>query len=493
MWQLLTSTNRRVDLFCRTSFFLPLFLFTFVFGCAVSQSQQKPDGLSAEPFAPSAVRLTWEDPDGSENGYRIERRIMNDPGAQWHGEWHVLAEVSGNRRRFESVGLRGETVVRHRIREKGKSPSTWHRFEEVDTPPSPEGLRGDVLVGASDSFKRNTEGDIIELKNGDLLYIYGRWPGAGDHARRVRLGIIRSQDGGDSWSEPETLLQVDGFDLYHVSLVRLDNGHIGMSYTKRKQAKKFHQTGEKMFRFSDDEGETWSEAFQISDGDWSYYQSSRNDVLTRLESGRLVHTVTRMLTPGKGPEGGLGVLIYYSDDRGRTWHRATPDPLREPNEDVLQEADTIEYAPGKLLMLGRTYTGWFYASRSTDGGESWSTPEQTWIPSAIAPPQLFHVPGRDAIMLAWNPFVGKGRRLGPRPVLGAWFSTDGGRSWSGYRQLESGPTKGGFNAVGYCYASGTWVGTTLHMAYMDMQASQKGTARTRYQRLNRDELLQEDK
>ncbi|MFW5693104.1 MAG: sialidase family protein, partial [Thermoguttaceae bacterium] len=314
------------------------------------------------------------------------------------------------------------------------------------------------------------------------------WTAPGDHAKGVCLGIIRSRDAGNTWSEPVTLFEEPDYDLYHASLVRMPGGEFGLSYTKRRSDKAFLQPCEKVFRYSADEGRTWSDEILISDGEWAWYQTSANDRLLLLENGRLLHPVSRLLTRGKGEnEGGCGTIVYRSDDRGRTWQRATPEPVREPERDVFHEAALVEYAPGKVLMLGRTRTGWFWESRSEDGGQTWSEAARSPVRSSVAPPWLVRIPGTQTIGLAWCPYVGPGPMLGPRPVLGWQLSDDGGRTWYGYRELEQGPTREG-HWTGYCYGSGEWVGDTLHFAYMDHGGSSP-LMRPRYQQLAREWLV----
>jgi hypothetical protein len=63
---------------------------------------------------------------------------------------------------------------------------------------------GHIIVPASEQFPRNGEGSMVVLQNGSILLLYGAQSGTGDWAIGV-IREIRSDDGGETWSEPRTL------------------------------------------------------------------------------------------------------------------------------------------------------------------------------------------------------------------------------------------------------------------------------------------------
>jgi len=373
------------------------------------------------------------------------------------------------------VGLQAWHTYAHRIRAVNKAgESPWVELAPIRTLPMPEKLRAWVLPVRTRGFARNSEGDMLKLRGGQLVFIYGRWPARGDHSGGTRIGITRSKDNGETWSEPKTLFQDDGYDLYHASLVWMKNGEIGLSYTRRKSPPAL--TGEKVFRYSGDEAKTWSDEIVISDGGWKFYQTSACDRICLLESGRLIHPVSRLRVPGR-PGKGIVNLVYASDDNGRTWKRKTPKPQVEPNRDIFHEASIVEHAPGKLLLYARTRTGWVWESRSNDSGETWSRPRRSAVRGPVAPSLLQKIPGTSSIALFWNPITGTG--FGPdRRVLAFQISDDGGRTWHSYRQLDYGPKA-------RAYASCLWDGRTVHLTYMDFALGMN----TRYMKLSKARLL----
>ncbi|MBI1368365.1 MAG: hypothetical protein GC162_06890 [Planctomycetes bacterium] len=438
-----------------------------------------PGDLKAEPIAPTAVKLMWAKPAAEVRGVQIERLLEGET------KWRAVAELPVEVTTYESVGLLGGVRCEHRISSiddhgKAGEPAA---FPTVTTTQPGDTDFGTVFTDPVPGFERASEGDMIDLRDGSLLFAYGQWPTYSDDAQGVRLGMRRSTDGGKTWTEPVALMSDPKYDLYHPSLARLGNGELGLSYTKRLPAEPRQQKGEKAFRWSSDEGKTWSDEVLISDGDWQFYQTSAVDRLLVTSSGRLVHPVSRRRIQSKPYL--IGTLIYTSDDHGRTWQRRTPDPIEEKRRGMFHEADVVEYAPGKLLMLGRTMAGRFYESRSEDNGDSWSEGVPSNIPSAVAPPKLLRDPADGSILLVWNPYVGGGdtHALGPRLILGMWRSRDGGRTWSGYRQLVYKPdliTTARNGYTGFCYASGLFVGDTLHLTFTDYFATDPKVIRIRY-------------
>src|SRR5256885_2337211 len=96
-----------------------------------------------------------------------------------------------------------------------------------------------------------------------------------------------------------------------------------------------------------------------------------HDCLYRLSDDRLiclVHSKLKNVGGSKSNSGSseIGTDVFVSRDDGRKWTKATRSPLFVPDnpsakhECGLWETAIAEYEPGKLLMLGRTATGWAY-------------------------------------------------------------------------------------------------------------------------------------
>jgi predicted neuraminidase len=325
------------------------------------------------------------------------------------------------------------------------------------------------IVPATAEAKRNGEAAFIPLKDGSLLLLYGAHSKPGDWDRG-EIRQIRSRDGGQTWSQPETVFSDPKRSLFQCALARLPSGDLGLTHTSLAHG----QDAIKVFRRSSDEGKTWSEPIVISDKEYAY-TTGPWDKLYVLESGRLIAILHCNLKPDAKKQGGpLGSYTVFSDDDGKTWKRS-------PASDVLHVADNphkgngrghewgfwepslVEHAPGKLLMLGRTTTGWLWESRSADNGTTWSAPVKTAVSNPVAPPVLTRVPGTDTLVLIQNPDVDmqSGWHGGPRRALAFRTSTDGGHTWSEptdiYRSAD--------DKLWPDYPAIRWIDGNLHMVW----------------------------
>ena len=327
------------------------------------------------------------------------------------------------------------------------------------------------IVPATAEAKRNGEAAFIPLKDGSLLLLYGAHSKPGDWDRG-EIRQIRSRDGGKTWSQPETVFSDPKRSLFQCALARLPSGDLGLTHSSLAHG----QDAIKVFRRSSDEGKTWSEPIVINDKEYAY-TTGPWDKLYVLESGRLIAILHCNLKPGAKKQGGpLGSYTVSSDDDGKTWKRS-------PATDVLHVADNphkghewgfwepslVEHAPGKLLMLGRTPTGWLWESRSADNGTTWSAPVKTAVPNPVAPPVLTRVPGTDTLVLIQNPDVDmqSGWHGGPRRALAFRTSTDGGHTWSEptdlYRATEEG--------LWVDYPAIRWIDGNLHLVWRHMRGA----------------------
>ncbi len=322
-----------------------------------------------------------------------------------------------------------------------------------------------VIVPHSKEAARNGEASVVELRDGSLLLMYGAHQKAGDWDRG-EIRQLRSRDEGKTWSAPETVFSDAKRSLFQIAFARLANGDLGLTHTSLANGRDAF----KVFRRSTDEGQTWSEPLKISD-DSHDYTTGPWDRLYVLASGRVIALLHCNMKPDAKKQGGpLGTYAVLSDDHGKTWSRSplkdvlhVPDNPLKKHEWGFWEPALVEHAPGKLLMLGRTTTGWLWESRSEDNGTTWSAPVQSSVPNPVAPPVLTRVPGTETLVLILNPDVKLNDNWhgGERLALAFRTSKDSGRTWSAPTDIYRAPN----NKLWVDYPAVRWIKGQLHLVW----------------------------
>ena len=305
---------------------------------------------------------------------------------------------------------------------------------------------------------RNSEGSFLALKDGRILFVYTRYDGdnPGDYAP-ADIYAITSDDEGASWTEPAKLLdrKLDNAqNVMSVSLVRLNNGDIGLVYFLRTNTSE----GRPYIRRSTDEGQTWSKPVSCTNTRGVYV--TNNDRAVVLSTGRLIIPAAyhRTIIGEDGNEywDSYAVTYYfYSDDDGRTFRQSEPCYSHVTRGTTgLQEPGVLELANGTLYGWARTDVGMQYEMYSHDGGEHWSHPQPSQFMSPNSPMSMKRLPDGKTLLAIWNPipnYPGRKKQtdgwFGGRTPLVYALSTDETRSWSEPVMIEDDP------ASGYCYTA----------------------------------------
>lgn len=291
---------------------------------------------------------------------------------------------------------------------------------------------------------------LVEAAPGRLLAAWF----AGSHEGHPDVGIWLAQGDGENWEAPVQL--ADGLEASHFNpvLFRAGPGRLWLFYKVGPSVPAW--TG--LLRRSEDGGRSWSaptllpagltgpvknKPIRLESGDILCGSSSESWqswacwVERSGDGGRSWSRHGPIVAPGAGasaPGGGELVSAVWDEAAGR---------LRVPQEfpGVIQPT-LWEYAPGRVKMLMRATrrVGRVCASRSEDGGRSWSPAEPVAIPNPNS--GLDAVRLRDGrIALACNP-VPEGRS--PLAVL---VSEDNGCSWPRRVTLEAGPGEHSYPAI----------------------------------------------
>jgi len=292
---------------------------------------------------------------------------------------------------------------------------------------------------------RNSEGAIVELKDGRLLLAYTHFyadaddRGAGDIRGKI------SEDGGETWSKPFiieansarcntgrlSLLRLKPyFDGYHTLPGYL--AHIYVDLNSFYYYRVF-------FKTSIDEGKTWSAPVQVNDSGTLGHICQRGDTALVLSTGRI-------LVPVYGLFGGLcASFMYYSDNAGDTWQRSLgemsvkfKDGKRVVAFANFEEPAVAELRDGRLLCFGRTSTGRIWQAFSEDKGVTWSEPEPTELASSYSPASLKTIPTTGDLLCVWNQAAVEEIPHGfGRMRMSCAVSKDDGKTWEHFQNLES--------------------------------------------------------
>lgn len=312
--------------------------------------------------------------------------------------------------------------------------------------PAPQTL---LTIEPTDTQPRNSEGDLVVLKDGRLCLIYTRFTGGtSDHAS-ADLARRISRDGGQNWSEDEIVVRHEGGNnVMSVSLLRLADGRIALFYLNKQSLEDCRP----MMRISEDECATFGQATPCIPDDEVGYYVLNNDRAVQLPSGRLILPVALHNRPGQPqPDWAGRVMCYLSDDVGKTWRRSrtaqmghAPDGKRV----MVQEPGVVRLRDGSLMMFCRTDAGSQYTAFSEDDGDTWTALSPSELASPRSPATIERDPVSGTLLCVWNDHSGTHPfPAGKRTPLCLSVSRDDGESWSRSSVLEADPD--GW----YCYTA----------------------------------------
>ncbi len=345
------------------------------------------------------------------------------------------------------------------------------------------GLRGVVVAPSTPEHPFQSEGTTVKLNNGTLVHAFNLRFGEADmsnwhpHYARTVIGQVRSTDGGKTWSAPEVMFESNtGNNASHPALRRLANGDLGASYQRInvKPVEQWDRTrwiqnvtnADKIFRYSSDDGKTWSNEILVSPP--TGYWTSAHDRLLVHSSGRLLQPLHSNRGFFEGSQNIKSSKVAWSDDHGRTWNLSAqwlevndlaPDYIGTIRSNF-HEVAIAERADGSIYMIGRTSAGRLYWCESRDRGETWTKPAPSPLLSPESPPNVARIPDSDDLLVIWNSrsVTNENTHLGHRLTLASAVSSDGGHTWGDYREIITIPPntpdqRRGFGKDGVCYPS----------------------------------------
>src|SRR5690606_35785591 len=103
--------------------------------------------------------------------------------------------------------------------------------------PPPPDRREDVsrlVYESGEQHPRHTEGSILELSDGSLLFAVTQFAGSGSDFATAQIIARRSSDGGRTWGEPRVLQEnTGGMNVMSVTLRRLAPDRVALFFLQK--------------------------------------------------------------------------------------------------------------------------------------------------------------------------------------------------------------------------------------------------------------------
>lgn len=289
---------------------------------------------------------------------------------------------------------------------------------------------------ATDEHPRNSEGDVIVLKDGSLLVGWTEFQKANSDFTTAHIAGRTSSDGGKTWGEKFVLRENLGkLNTMSLSFLRSrKSGDLLMFFLVKNSKSDL----DLMVCRSQDEAATWSDPVLITPE--AGYHIMNNARAIQLSTGRILCPVstTPLIHSSRHP---LQSVCYFSDDEGKTWTRSR-DGVSVPKRGAM-EPGLIERQNGSVLQIIRTQMGKIWVAESTDGGETWGEAREGNLTSPEAPATLISLRAKKGWLIFHNPNVDPTANShgGRRTPLVARVSKDEGRTWSNPIMIEGDLTK----------------------------------------------------
>ena len=286
--------------------------------------------------------------------------------------------------------------------------------------------KGDIWIHPqAETLPTDQPGPFVGLGDGSILGVRGN-------------RAVVSNDNGETWRSRRLIQDLERFAAGGGVLFRTRDGvivHAFMNMKEKLLAWDYDDNSKVgplpecqlpvYLTRSLDQGQSWEKPRKLQAG-WCGY--IKNMIQTR--SGRLI-LVSQVAVPNPGHH---VTMTYVSDDEGVTWEQSNVlDSLYgggAGDHSGLIEATVIELEDGRIWMLIRTYSGYFWECYSADEGLTWSEPEPSTIEASGAPGILLRLEsGR--ILLVWNRFAeGRPHNIGRREEISIAFSEDERQTWT---------------------------------------------------------------
>jgi len=298
-----------------------------------------------------------------------------------------------------------------------------------------------VVAKGSPEHPRNSEGGIVELRDGSWLQVWSEWnrsPDSGHDYGSSHIVQALSHDQGRTWQDQRVLVENHAGDLnvMPASILRISTGEILLEYQRNHN----RSSTSGFVQVSRDEGVSWSPPIPVWGPSKGTYILAANSTLMQMSTGRILLPVTLVRGEVWGREEHDVAGIYWSDDQGRTWLKGDVE-LDLPMQGAM-EPTVAERPDGSALMVLRSELGSIFSSESPDGIH-WSLPQTLGIRTPLSRIAVARIPHSPDMVLAWNNSLydpkSRNGHFGLRTPLTVAISRDGGRTWGNFKAVEAAP------------------------------------------------------
>jgi sialidase-1 len=290
----------------------------------------------------------------------------------------------------------------------------------------------DFLVApASDDNPRNSEADMLLLKDGRLLLAWiDFYTSAGTDWGSARISAMISRDRGRTWKDKYTLQEnIGDMNVMEPDLLRLKSGKVLFLFCRKNSPADCAP----MVRISSDDAKTFSAPKPMPVTPSPSYTGFNHDRAIQLRSGRILMPL--FYTTDYRVQPRILTRLYYSDDEGANWTPSETIVDIPDSKAGAQEPGVIELKDGRVMMWIRNSTGKIYKCYSSDRGRTWSKAEPMNLQSPLSPQSIKRHPKTGDLILVWNNSPDK------RWPLTAAVSRDDGETWTNIRNLDTEPDR----------------------------------------------------
>jgi predicted neuraminidase len=261
----------------------------------------------------------------------------------------------------------------------------------------------------------------IEETPGGLV---AAWFG-GTHERHDDVEIWLSRKVGGSWTDPVPVAdgiedQGKRFPCWNPVLYQVPDGELLLFYKVGPNPREWWG----MMKTSDDYGESWSVATRLPDG-----------VLGPVKNKPVLLDNNFLICPSSTEHDGWRVHFEITEDFGKTWRIVR---LADPEEKFgIIQPSILFHENGRLQMLARSQNNYVITSWSDDNGNTWSSPEPTFLPNPNSGTDAVTLQNGLQLIVYNNSYKDEERSWGgKRSALTVAVSNDG-REWETVHVLET--------------------------------------------------------